>query len=135
MKVGAKTKAYPTPIEVEYPALDAADTATLEKNFGTEVVFNAAKSAIVISLQAFMRRHIEKSKGAIKQADLQAEASKWKPDVRSVVKMTAFEKVTSNIGKLTAEERKALLAELQKPAVAPAPQATPTAAATAGAKK
>lgn len=115
MKISAKTKKFPTAISAEYPALDVTNTADLEKAFGAEVVFNAAKSAIVISAQAFMRRHIEKGADAKK---VQEELSKWKPDVRSVVKMTAFEKVTSNIGKLTPEERKALLAELTKPATA-----------------
>lgn len=129
MKISAKTKKHPTPIEAQYPALDVTDTAGLEKAFGAEVVFNAAKSAIVISAQAFMRRHIEKGADAKK---VQEELTKWKPDVRSVVKQSAFEKVTSNIGKLSPEERKALLAELQKPA-APAAAAAPKPA-VAGAK-
>lgn len=110
MEVQAKTKDKPTPVKVQYPALDAKNLGELQKAFGDEVVFTAAKGAIVISLQAFMRRHIDKGTPV---ADLQKEVSAWKPDVRTVVKQSAFEKVTSSLDKLSPEERKALLAKLQ----------------------
>ena len=111
MKVSAKTKEKPTPLSVDYPLLNPdAKLAELVKNFGEDVCAAAAKGAIVISLQAFMRRLIEKGKNA---AELQAEVSKWKPDTRSVVRQSAFEKATSVLDKLSPEERKKLLADLQ----------------------
>lgn len=109
MEVNARTKEKPTPVKVVYNIPDNLEG--FRKAFGDEVTYAAAKGAVVISLQAFMRRHIEK--GAAQPA-IQAEVAKWKPDVRSVVKQSAFEKVSSNIGKLSPEERKKLLAELQK---------------------
>ena len=109
MKVSAKTKKHPTPVSVDYAIPENLEG--FRKAFGDEVTFAAAKGAVVISLQAYMRRHIEKG---TTQAALQAEVAKWKPDVRTITKQTAFEKVSSNIGKLTPEERKKLLAELQR---------------------
>jgi len=109
VKVQAKTKDKPTPIAAEYPIPENLEG--FRKAFGDDVTYAAAKGAVVISLQAFMRRHIDK--GAAQPA-IQAEVAKWKPDVRSVVKQTAFEKVSSNLSKLSPEERKRLLAELQK---------------------
>ena len=97
------------PVVVEINIPDG--TEALTKAFGAEVVGSAAKGAIIISAQAFMRRLLDKG-GT--QATIQGEMSKWRPDVRSVTRQTAFEKVSSNISKLTPEERKKLLADLQK---------------------
>jgi len=94
---------------VDYPLLDVKTIAELVKNFGEEVIFNAAKSAVVISLQSFVRRHLDKGSD---QATTQKEVSAWKPDVRSMVKMSAFEKATDSVKKLSAEERAALLKQL-----------------------
>jgi len=107
MKVSAKTKAKPTPVEVEVSLPN--NLAEMQKAYGDELVYNAAKGAVVISLQAFMRRHIEKGSD---QKTIQEAVKTWKPDTRTMVKMSAFEKVTSNIDKLSPEERKALLAKL-----------------------
>lgn len=107
MKVSAKTKAKPTPVVVDYNIPD--DLPGLQKAFGDAVVAAAAKGAIVISLQAFIRRHIEK--GTV-VAEIQKAVTAWKPDVRSVVKQSALEKVSSNLDKLSPEDRKALLAKL-----------------------
>jgi hypothetical protein len=108
MKISAKTKEKPDPITVEY---DIPNTLTdLSKVFGEEVVAKAAQGAIVISLQAFMRRHIDKNTPL---PDIQKEVTGWKPDVRSVTRQTAFEKATSSLDKLTPEERTALLGRLQ----------------------
>ena len=109
MEVQARTAKHPTPVKVNYNI--PADLDGKRKLFGDEVVNAAAGGAIVISLQAFMRRHIEKGTA---QPAIQQAVGAWKPDVRSIVKQTAFEKVSSNISKLTPEERKKLLAELQK---------------------
>lgn len=108
MKVSAKTKEKPTPVVVEVNIPDKL--ADLQKAYGDEVVAAAAKGAIVISLQAFMRRHIEKGTTA---ADIQKAASAWRPDVRTVVKQSALEKASSTIKQLSPEERKKLLEQLQ----------------------
>lgn len=106
MKVSAKTKAKPNPVTVEVNIPEGTDN--LVKAYGTEVVGSAAQGAIIISLQAFMRRLIEKGKNAI---EIQAEAAKWKPDVRTIVKQSALEKATAGLDKLSDEERKALFAK------------------------
>ena len=82
----------------------------LAKVFGDDVVASAARGAIIISLQAFIRRHIEKG---TKSEEIQKEVNSWKPDVRTVVKQSAFDKATSALDKLSPDERKALLARLQ----------------------
>jgi len=91
--------------------------ADLQKRFGDDVIAAHASGSIVISLQALMRRLIEKGKS---QADIQAAVTPWKPDTRTAgPKQSAFEKATSSIDKLSDEERKQLLAKLMaKPAAA-----------------
>jgi hypothetical protein len=98
MKVSAKTK-YHVPETV----------ADLTKEFGEDVVASAAKGAIVISLQAFMRRHIDKGSD---EATIQEAVKSWKPDSRTIIKQSAFERASGAIEKLTPEERKALIAKL-----------------------
>lgn len=106
--VSAKTKEKPTPITVTYAI--PGTLAALTKAFGEDVVAAAAQDSITISLQAFMRRHIAKGTS---QPEIQKAVSAWKPDARSVVKQSAFEKAASSLDKLSADERKALLAKLQ----------------------
>lgn len=112
MKVTAKTKDKdkkelpPVTVEVDIPeGLEA-----LGKKFGQDVVSTAARAQIVITAQAFMRRLIEKGK---KAEEVQVEMDKWKPDVRSVVKMSAFERATSQLDKLSPDEKAKLLKGLQ----------------------
>lgn len=118
MKVSAKTKAKPTPVSVDYDVPEKLED--LRKKFGDEVVAAHASGSIVISLQAFMRRHIEKADFDPKK--LQEAVKTWKPDVRSVVKQSAFEKATSSIDKLSDQERAELLKRLTAPRTA-APKA------------
>lgn len=87
-----------------------ADLDSMVKAFGGPVVYAAAKGAIVISIQALMRRMIDAGKPA---AEIQKAVSEFKPDVRNVVKQSAFEKASGAIKSLTPEERKKLLADLQ----------------------
>ena len=108
MKISAKTKDKPQPVTVEYNIPEKL--ADLAKAFGDDIVATAARGAIVISLQAFIRRHIDKGTNP---ADIQKEVAAWKPDVRTVTKQSAFEKAAGALEKLTPEERKALLAKLQ----------------------
>ena len=108
MKVSAKTKNHPDPITVEFTLPETL--ADLAKKFGEDVVATAAKCSFIISLQAFLRRHLEKGTSL---ADVQKEVNAWRPDVRTISKQTAFEKAASTLDKLTPEERKALIAKLQ----------------------
>ena len=96
------------PVTVDYDLPEDLDG--LVKKFGAEVIAANAAGAIVISLQSFLRRHIEKG---TKHEDIQKEVHAWKPDVRTTVKQNAFEKASSSLDKLSPEERKALLAKLQ----------------------
>ncbi|MHB8413897.1 MAG: hypothetical protein ACYDB1_00685 [Acidiferrobacteraceae bacterium] len=111
MKVSAKTKEKPTPVSVEYDLPEKLPE--MIKKFNEDVVAAAAKAQIVIVLQAFMRRHIDKGTS---HAEIQKEVSAWRPDVRTVVKQSAFEKVTSSLDKLTPEERRKLLEQLRQKA-------------------
>ena len=108
MKVSAKTKKHPEPIAVDYNIPETLKG--MIDTFGEPVVTSAAKGAIVISLQSAMRRLMEKGKS---QAEIQAEVAKWKPDTRTINRMSAFEKATATLDKLSPEERKQLLAKLQ----------------------
>lgn len=108
MEVSAKTKEKPTPVKVQYEVPE--ELPALVTYFGEKVVAAAARGSIVISLQAFIRRHIDKGSD---QATIEKEVAGWKPDVRTIVKQSAFERASSSIEKLSAEERKALLEKLR----------------------
>ena len=108
MEVNAKTKKQPTPVKVNYNLPEKL--ADLTKAYGEDVVAAAARGSIVISLQAFMRRHIEKGSTP---AAIQTAVTAWRPDVRTIVAQSAFEKASSSLDKLTPDERKALLQRLQ----------------------
>ena len=129
MKVAARTKGSPAvpaskkdgkdvpatpavpargPVEVEIGIPDGVDA--LVKAYGAEVVGSAAKGAIVISAQAKMRTLLDKGKS---QSEIQSEMASWRPDVRTIVKQSAFEKASTSIKSLSPEERKKLLADLQ----------------------
>lgn len=86
------------------------DLAGLEEKFGAEVVAAAAIDSLVITVQALMRRLMAKGKST---AEIQAEVDKWKPEVRTLVKQSAFEKASNAISKMSAEERAELLKKLQ----------------------
>lgn len=108
MEIQAKTKAKPTPVKVNYDL--PAKLADKVKLYGEDVVNAAAGASFVIGLQAFMRRHIEKGTAP---ADLQKAVTAWRPDVRTIVAQSAFEKASGALDKLSPEERKALLTKLQ----------------------
>lgn len=87
--------------------------ATLDESrkiFGDDVIFSRAKAALVIDLQALVRRMIKAKKTP---AEITTAVAAWKPDVKTVVKKSASEKVQGEITKLSADERKALLKQLQ----------------------
>jgi len=115
-KLGIKRE----PVEVE--ANIPETLADKVKLFGEDVVNGAAEDALVINVQALVRRMMvpkfdkagKKTSDASSLDEIKKAVAAWKPDVRTVVRQTAFEKATSSLDKLTPDERKALLASLQK---------------------
>ena len=107
MEISFKTKEHPEARKVNFDM--PADLEALRAKFGDESVYAAATGAYVISLQALARRHIEKS-----DEEIQALVDNWNPNERSpAVKQTAFEKASSALSKLSAEEKAELLAKLR----------------------
>lgn len=107
MEVSAKTKEHPEAVTVEYNIPDTL--AGLVETFGEEVVVGNAIDSIVISLQAFIRRHIEKP-----QAEVQALVAKWRPGERqAAVKKTPLERATAALAAMSDEDKTALLAKLR----------------------
>ncbi len=112
MEVSAKTKKHPTPVKININLPEKLEEQ--RKLFGDEVVAAHSHGSIVISAQAAMRRLIEKGKSA---QEIQAALKDWKPGVRDAVKVSAFDKASSAIEKLSEQERADLLKRLtQKPA-------------------
>lgn len=120
MKISAtvnkgKPEAKSAEIEVNIPeTLDE-----LVGVFGKDAVASAAVDSFVISVQAAIRRALEdktskdgKVTPGKSVAEIQAQLANWKPDVRTGVRQTAFEKAASSIDKLSDAERKELLARL-----------------------
>ena len=108
VKISARTKAHPEPVEVEYDLPDGLQ-AKITK-YGEDVVDNHCEDSMVISIQALMRRLIEKGSS---HADIQKAVTEWSPSVRNVIRQTAFEKASTSLDKLTPEERRQLLQKLQ----------------------
>jgi len=83
--------------------------------FGEEVIWGRAKSALVIDLQAYGRRLLEKKADPEnkEEVDIPALMASWKPDTRTTVKQTAVEKATNAIAAMSDEEKAKLLASLQ----------------------
>lgn len=75
----------------------------LVKAFGEDVVAGAAIDALVISAQALMSRMMvpkydkegKQTAAASSAAEIQAAVAAWRPDVKTVVRQTAFERATS----------------------------------------
>lgn len=81
----------------------------LVEKFGEDAVLGAATGQFTINIQALIRRHFDKS-----QDEIQELVNSWMPGVRGPVsRATPFEKATSQLGKLSPEEKAELLARLQ----------------------
>jgi hypothetical protein len=107
MEISFKTKEQPESRKVNFDM--PADLDALRAKFGDDSVYAAATGAYVISLQALARRHIEKS-----DEEIQELVTNWNPNERApAVKQTPFERAAGALGKLTPEERQALMAKLQ----------------------
>ena len=118
MKISAKTKNH------EAVSAEANIPSTLEEKvalFGEDVVNGAAEDSLIITVQALMRRMMTEkvdkdgkvTSPEASPEEIQAAVANWRPDVRTMVRQTAFEKAASSVEKLSPEERKALLAKLQ----------------------
>lgn len=108
MKIQAKVGKEGTPVEVEF---DLPEGQALIDKYGVDLVTNKAHGALVIDIQAAMRRAISAGKS---QEEIQALVSAWQPGVRGpVTKQTAFQKVTGALGSLSAEEKAELLRQLK----------------------
>lgn len=110
--------------------LDSAPSVTVQYNFGADlddaverfggdVVFGMFKDAATIALQAKLRRAITASVVPNKAGqvtalpdDPQDLVGEWKPAVGGGPRKSASEKVASLVGKLSPEERAALIAKL-----------------------
>lgn len=107
MDISFKTKEHPEARKFSYAMPETLDA--LVAKFGNEAVFDAAKGAFVISLQALARRNIEKS-----DAEIEALAGNWNPNERSAaVKKTPLERAQSALSNLTDEQRRELINQLK----------------------
>lgn len=110
MKVSAKTSTHPA-VSIDYPLLDVQSLGEMAEVFGEEVVMNKAKSAIVIDLQSFIRRMLD---AGSTEEEIQRAASEWKPNGKIAVRGKSVKKAANFLRKLSPEERRKLLAELQE---------------------
>lgn len=94
------------PVAVDYDFGD--NLAQAVELFGEEVVFTRYKAAAVIDLQALMRNMIRAQKT---EDEIGEAVSEWKPGVRQLKGKSKEERARELLGKLSAEERAAILAE------------------------
>jgi len=107
-KIGQGEGAGPV-TEVDYTPLDAETTSQLNANFTEKVVVAHAKSSITVALQSFLRGLIKAGKNPV---EIKKAVDDWKPGMRTPGK-SKLEKAEDYLGKLSADERKALLKKLQ----------------------
>jgi hypothetical protein len=108
MKISAKTKTNPTPVEVEF---DLPEGQALVDKYGLDLVAGKAHGALVIDIQAAMRRALDAGKS---QAEIQELVNGWQPGVRGpVTKQDPFTKAKNALAGLTDAQRKELAALLR----------------------
>ena len=110
MKVSAKTKEHPQPIEVEYDFAEGKGLKGLVEKFGEEVVYSRALSSLVIDLQALIRRHREKKDYDHKK--LLEAVKAWKPTTVTTQRKPMVERLKEDVTKLSPEQRAELLKTL-----------------------
>lgn len=106
------------PVTVKYDFGETIDDAV--EKFGEKVVLAHVHSSFTIALQGFIRGKMKKQIDEGKPVDvkaLQADVDKWKPGMKVPGKSKA-EKIKDDYNKMSAEERAALLRELQAAAKA-----------------
>lgn len=114
---GKKVKDRSVTVEINIPET----LAELTSEFGENVIAAAAIDSLVISAQAKMRSlmsPVTNKKGEVTREAFSDEAiavsmQAWRPDVKQVVRQTAFEKASGALDKLSLDERKALLERLR----------------------
>jgi hypothetical protein len=107
VEISFKTKEHPEAKTVQWELPE--DLQGLIAKFGEDSVVSNARASYVIAAQAFGRRHIDKS-----QDELQQLFAAYNPNDRSpAVKKTPFERASSALASLSAEEKAELLARLQ----------------------
>ncbi len=87
----------------------------LVAKFGADVVAAKCIDSVVIDIQANVRRLIKKEGAeALTQDQIQAKISEYKPSASTAVRRSPAEKVEDLAGKMTPEEKKALIAKLRE---------------------
>ena len=109
-------------VTIEYDLPESIE-GLIEK-FGQPVIVAQARAALVISLQAAIRRLITQGKSP---DDIEKELAAWRPDIRPRVTRSALEKATSSLDKLTPEQRRELLAKLREDVAEESPVPPPRA--------
>ena len=106
MEISAKNKTGAN-VTVNYDL--PTDLAGLTAKYGEAVVYSNAKSALVIGLQALLRRNIDKP-----QEEVQAAVDAYVPGVRaSGPRQSTFEKLQNSVDSLSEEEKKELIKRLK----------------------
>lgn len=87
----------------------ATDLTGLAKQFGEGIIYNHARSSIVVALQGAMRTLMKANKTP---AEIQKACNEWKPGIRKPAK-TKAERIEHDVAAMTPDERKELLARLK----------------------
>lgn len=116
MQIAARKKDWPADkpsITVEFD-LPTTLQGMVEK-FGEDVVRSKAEDSIVIDVQALIRRKLDAKEEKDRTPEaIQAAVNEYKPSAGTRVTRSAAEKVEDLAGKMTAEEKKALIAKLRE---------------------
>lgn len=108
IKVTTRAPKKDKELEVEYDFGASLDEA--KEKFGDEVIFSNFKQSAVISLQGIVRRHLDK--GELTDEQIREKVAAWKPGVAIVKTSDKKAIVLAAFGKMSEEEKKALLEQL-----------------------
>lgn len=106
MEITAKDTKTEASITVEYEFGETI--AELVEKFGEEVVFNQARSSLVVALQGAIRTALKAGKT---DDEINTLVSEWKPGIRRQAK-SPQDKIKEQLASMDPEIRKALLKEL-----------------------
>lgn len=118
MQISARLSDWPKEqpaVTCDYKAM--TENPTLEElieAFGKDVVASKAVDSIVIDVQALMRRQLraKEEKDRTPEA-IQAKLDGYKPSASTNVRRSASDRAEELIGKMSAEEKEALIAKLR----------------------
>lgn len=125
MKVEATATINKETAEKRTAAIDydmPADLAGITDKFGADAVYNGFIDSAVITLQAGMRRDMvagvnkegKEVRAALDDAALQEKYGAYVFDGKQVTKASALERAKGLLGKMSPEDRKALLDSLKQ---------------------